>query len=80
MSLQVLTPSKSTSKRKEEVLNDYITMQQVADHFKVSKASISRWARLSENPLPSHRPPVSDSKTVLFILEECEIWFRGKGK
>lgn len=81
MPLQIITPSRPTQKiKKEVVLQDYSSMQDIADHFKVSKATVSRWARSSKNPMPSHRPPLGASKVVLFVLKECEIWFGGREK
>ncbi|MGV3336982.1 MULTISPECIES: LacI family DNA-binding transcriptional regulator [Latilactobacillus] len=79
MAIRVLTPDKLSKHLRNEkvVLHDYKTMQDIADYFKVSKATVSRWARLEKNPLPSYRPPFEEGKVVLFILSECEAWYRG---
>lgn len=55
-----------------EPLARYVTMQNVADHFGVSKATVQNW--ISKETCPH----IQRGKVVRFEIAAVEAWFRGR--
>lgn len=64
--------AKANGNATHEQPSRYVDMQHLADHYGVSKATVSNWIRKESCP------HIQRGKVVRFEIDAVEAWFRGR--